>query len=154
MLATVLHSPVFIQTSIEVMRTFVRLRRAAEWHGDWLDAHGVRNLFDLISDVKASLPAQPSFRTARWTYFLQAGEVGPIKIGSTRNLTARLDALTNMSPVPLRLLGLIRGGKAERLCHARFAAFRLHGKWFVPESPIIRFIREHTISPHAFVLSQ
>jgi len=78
-----------------------------------------------------------------WTYFLQAGKEGPIKIGSTRNLLVRLRTLATMSPIPLTLLGVMKGDHEGR-CHRHLGAFRAHGEWFALTEPVLEFIRENT----------
>src|SRR3972149_7088328 len=80
------------------------------------------------------------------TYFLQAGASGPIKIGSTRNLAVRIRTLMTMSPVPLRLLGVMKGDH-EEACHMHLGVFRIHGEWFTPAGPVLEFIRANAITP-------
>ena len=87
-----------------------------------------------------------SYTTATpWTYFVQAGSDGPIKIGSTKNLAVRLRSLATMSPVPLTLLGIVPAN-VEETCHVRFGAFRLHGEWFAPAPELIAFITKNAVT--------
>ena len=51
-----------------------------------------------------------------------------------------------MWPVPLKLLGVIKGN-IEAQCHARFADFRLGGEWFMPSPAVLDFIRSNAILP-------
>jgi len=79
-------------------------------------------------------------------YFLQQGVDGPIKIGTSRQavLKSRISTLQTASPYPLRLLGVIEGGrKAEDHLHERFAASRLNGEWFAPDIELLEFIKTH-----------
>jgi hypothetical protein len=70
-------------------------------------------------------------------YFV-GGEEGPIKIGFSANLHARIRALKNSSSAPIRLLAATPGGRdLERDYHDRFAADRQHGEWFVRTPAII-----------------
>lgn len=63
-------------------------------------------------------------------YFV-GGERGPIKIGHSGSLKARLADLRIGSPVRLEVFATRAGGKAlERDYHRRFASSRLHGEWF------------------------
>lgn len=62
----------------------------------------------------------------RFIYFVQCEAVGLVKIGCTRDIRRRLDALATFSPVRLELVGLIRGTFAdEEALHRRFAEHRL-----------------------------
>lgn len=72
-------------------------------------------------------------------YFVQGGNGGPIKIGRTHSLIARLEALQTGSPVQLNAVGFVHGGgpRFERAMHKRFARDRLHGEWF-QSSPALR----------------
>jgi len=68
-------------------------------------------------------------------YFI-GGETGPVKIGYTLDVRARLSSIRSHSPVPVGLLATRAGGRArEYAYHEQFAAHRLHGEWFerVPE---------------------
>jgi hypothetical protein len=51
-----------------------------------------------------------------------------------------------MSPVRLRLLGVMKGDHEEH-CHSRLGAFRLHGEWFAPAETVLEFIRENVLVP-------
>lgn len=72
-----------------------------------------------------------------WLYFAQAGDVGPVKIGRSRQVDQRIIALGTASPVPVRLLGTIpETWLSEQDAHAALHRLRLHGEWFKPE-PIV-----------------
>lgn len=63
-------------------------------------------------------------------YFI-GGARGPIKIGFTKDLPARLARLQSNSPVKLRVLLAVRGDLGDELeAHGTFREFRLHGEWF------------------------
>lgn len=147
MLASVLRSPVATRVAIQVLRTFARLREDEQPPPLSPYERGVRSLFAAIRDAVLLLPGDRQFTTGQpYTYFVQAGEGGRIKIGSTRNLPVRLRTLCAMSPVPLRLLGVMKGDAEER-CHVRLGAFRLHGEWFMPSPAVLHFIRENAATP-------
>lgn len=58
---------------------------------------------------------------------------GPVKVGTTENLDARLKALRTACPFALALVDLMPGGREqERQAHDVCAAFRLRGEWFAP----------------------
>ena len=147
MVATILRNPMATRISIEILRAFARLRQDEEPPPASPYERPVRSLFAAIRDAVLLLPGDSQFTTDEpYTYFVQAGEEGPIKIGSTRNLPVRLRTLCTMSPVPLKLLGVMKGDAEDR-CHLRLGAFRLHGEWFAPSSVVFDFIRENAIPP-------
>jgi hypothetical protein len=144
MVASVLRGPVAARVSIATLRAFARAR--SQEQSDDGAARKVRSLFHAIRDGLLLLPEELPYTTrSPYTYFIQAGVEGPIKIGSTKNLPVRLRTLCAMSPVPLRLLGLIEGDH-EDACHARLAAFRLHGEWFVAADFVLEFIRFNSMT--------
>lgn len=77
-------------------------------------------------------------------YFIQAERSGRIKIGTTRNLDQRIRVLQASSPVPLRVIGFVRGGKhMERMLHMAFAPLRWgRSEWFEPGERLLSYIRE------------
>ena len=133
MLAAVLRSDAAARVTIQILRVFAMLRSYEATQP---------TIFDAIREVARRRPDKRSTSDAFYTYFLQAGDDGPIKIGSTKNLIARLRTLGTMGPLPLRLLGTMRGNH-EGLGHTRFSAFRSHGEWFMPSKPVLEFIRAH-----------
>lgn len=75
-------------------------------------------------------------------YFLRAGN--KVKIGRTRNVQARIDALQNMNPVRLHLLFAQPGGVSlERSYHQRFKAYRAHGEWFEIRGDLADFLSRY-----------
>jgi predicted transcriptional regulator of viral defense system len=83
-------------------------------------------------------------------YFVQQGEDGPIKIGTTTFavLDGRLKQLQTASPYPLRLLGVVAGGHdVERRIHERFTTCRLEGEWFSAEHDLMEFIADNVRQP-------
>jgi hypothetical protein len=139
MVASLLQTQAATRVSIAILRAFACARHQ-EQVGDG-PARRVRSLFHAIRDAFLLLPEdQPYTTRSPSTYFIQAGVDGPIKIGSSKNLPVRLRTLCAMSPVPLRLLGVIEGDH-EEACHARLAAFRVHGEWFVPADFVLEFIQ-------------
>jgi len=71
------------------------------------------------------------------TYFLQRGEGGPIKIGITSNLAARVRSLSTGSAEPLRVLATLPGDHEEAL-HLKLASHRKCGEWFGPSPAVLR----------------
>jgi hypothetical protein len=145
MLASVLRSPAATKVVIEVLRAFKQLRQEEEPESLPVNL-GARNLFAAIRDAILLQPGDRIYTTSEpYTYFVQAGNRGPIKIGSTRNLPVRLRTLCAMFPMPLKLLGVMKGADAETKCHSQFDAFRLHGEWFAPSPVVLDFIRQNAI---------
>jgi len=84
--------------------------------------------------------------TKSWTYFIQATEGGPIKIGfTTRDPSHRLKDLMVGSPVPLQIVGLLPGN-AEKKLHKQFSNCRSHGEWFEPTDDLVQFINKNARS--------
>jgi len=68
-------------------------------------------------------------RHAMLTYVIRAGDDGHIKIGRTRSLRSRMEALQTGAARKLVLLRKIAGDHEKRL-HAACAEFRCEGEWF------------------------
>jgi hypothetical protein len=74
-------------------------------------------------------------------YFIQSGNDGPIKIGTSMNIPVRLAHLRADNPYALYLLGTIPGGSLmEEALHRRFASDRIHNEWFAPTAALLDFI--------------
>jgi hypothetical protein len=74
-------------------------------------------------------------------YFVQAGDGGPIKIGLTDDVRARMAQLQTGNPFKLKLLGFFIGSvHDERALHTRFARWRLEGEWFVVTPELLHLI--------------
>lgn len=78
-------------------------------------------------------------------YFIQAEELGLIKIGRTNqsNLILRLKAMQVGSPDKLKLIGVVNdehsfGG--ERGIHKKFESLWVHGEWYYPGKDLLEFI--------------
>jgi hypothetical protein len=140
MLGSVLRGRKAVSLSIELIRAFSQ--RRTEIDSQRLEGRRKATaLFDTMIDAVVMKEEERPFTTeTAVTYFLQAGDRGPIKIGSTRNLPARLRTLQLMSPIPLRLLGVVPDD-IEAECHRALAAWRIHGEWFQPDTAVIDFIR-------------
>jgi hypothetical protein len=83
----------------------------------------------------------PEVRPARpWvTYFVRLGDDGPIKIGKTFDVEARMKKLQTGVPAPLKVLRVVKAD-VERDLHQRFAHLREHGEWFTPAPELLDFI--------------
>lgn len=76
-------------------------------------------------------------RTEPTTYFIQGVHGGPVKIGRSLAIAARLRDLQTGSPVPLQVVGTSLS--AEREMHRRFADERLYGEFFRPSRRMLEF---------------
>lgn len=68
-------------------------------------------------------------------YFVQAVDGGLVKIGSAVNVNNRLKEHQCGSPLILQIIKVIPDVaiKFEKQLHKRFAKYRMHGEWFLPE---------------------
>lgn len=74
-------------------------------------------------------------------YFIQMGEDGDIKIGTTANIHQRFRTLQTACHKPLRVLAMLRGGaELEEQMHRRFAHLRTHLEWFRPGEDLMEFL--------------
>lgn len=74
-------------------------------------------------------------------YFLNAPSVGRIKIGTAIYPEERILAIRLISPVPVELIGSIKGGyKEEKELHNKFSSLRRHGEWFESSNELTKFI--------------
>jgi predicted DNA-binding transcriptional regulator AlpA len=72
-------------------------------------------------------------------YFLDGGDL--IKIGFSKNIKQRLKEIRTYSPIKLKVLCMIRGGKLrEATIHAMFAHLRAHGEWFRATPELLAYI--------------
>lgn len=80
------------------------------------------------------------------TYMIQSDHGGPVKIGKSRNPSARLRRMQTASPFRLRLVVVLDGDREGEL-HAMFADSRMHGEWFGPTASMIEFVLSQGVSP-------
>lgn len=74
-------------------------------------------------------------------YFIRNRDTGAVKIGTTGNITARLNALRLQGGLDLELLGTVSGGRdVEGGLHRLFAVHRVRGEWFNPAPEILDYI--------------
>lgn len=73
---------------------------------------------------------------AKFTYFIQRGDSGPIKIGKSSCPRQRIRDLATASAEPLRLLAVIDGDHEAEL-HAKHGEHRMCGEWFVPSAAVL-----------------
>ncbi len=74
-------------------------------------------------------------------YFVQGASGGPVKIGFATHVKARVAGLQGAHRDDLVVLASVPGTmEDERDHHFRFAALRVRGEWFRPESPLLEHI--------------
>lgn len=73
-------------------------------------------------------------------YFIESTN-GLLKVGTTLDLPKRLVGLRAMSPLPLRLVWWVSGGKSLELAfHAALAPIRSHGEWFLENPHLLEMV--------------
>jgi len=76
-----------------------------------------------------------------WIYFLEAPEIGHIKIGRAQNLMARHGSIQSGSPVKIIILvAFLAKDFVENALHAEFKAHQVMGEWFRPADDLLKFI--------------
>jgi hypothetical protein len=73
-------------------------------------------------------------------YFLRSGDF--VKIGTTRKLASRIDAIRTSAAHGIELLGAVPGDYAtERTWHSRFSHLHARGEWFTAAPELLDAIR-------------
>lgn len=81
-------------------------------------------------------------------YFIQSGDVGPIKIGVSASPEMRLASMQTGNPETLHLRLTVKHAlHGERAYHRLFREFRIRGEWFQPSSDLLLFIDGSTRWP-------
>lgn len=94
--------------------------------------------------ARSQFPAPPGVEDPELTpcvYFIQRGDGGPIKIGTTTGLEERLRSLKTAVP-NLVVLRVIEGAdrSLEKRLHRQFEAERVDGEWFRPSPGLLDWI--------------
>jgi len=101
---------------------------------EWIESIPVKRSDTL--NIVSEAPSGPL------VYFITASNKDNIKIGCASCPEDRLDYLQTGSPVRLKLLGVMEGGrKKERELHNQFAHLRQHGEWFERSESLLNFIK-------------
>ena len=87
------------------------------------------NIAQAVDEAIARLP----FCCMRDGYTYLVAGAGRIKVGKSKNVRSRIASMQIGSPVPLRLLELVRGD-CEWVLHAHLHRFAVHGEWFSHEA--------------------
>lgn len=90
----------------------------------------------------------PKCKSEKWNagsddiaYFIQAGENGAIKVGTTNNILARINLFKTHHDKELIVRLLIPGGiYVEREVSKRFKHLRIRGEWYSPGEDLISYM--------------
>lgn len=83
-----------------------------------------------------------------FVYFVQAGEGGRIKIGTSRNVQNRMVKMQTDTPIDLRLLAVFHGdAQREAEIHALLRSHHAIGEWFEPHIDVLEFIGAEKAKP-------
>lgn len=97
----------------------------------------MQELVDILEERLTS-PSTPMKGTI---YFVQAHDGEPVKIGFSRDVKRRINAIQKSNGSRLVTLGLMDGDlDVEKTIHTKFANLRLHGEWFLPGQELLNFI--------------
>jgi len=97
----------------------------------------------VIPDNIITSPDFSQYVGKNFVYFIQAAQLGLIKIGFSSNVPKRLLSLKTGCPDDLVILKIIPGGQEiERILHKKFADIRVKGEWFSPTKELMAFITE------------
>jgi len=78
-----------------------------------------------------------------YIYCFLAAQVARVKIGHTTRPKTRASEAKAYSPVPLTLIGLWRGDKAQEIeTHQKFEHLRRDGEWFELNQELWDYIRQ------------
>jgi hypothetical protein len=103
-------------------------RRNQEWHRKRAEREAAKEAERQRQKAEAEERRRQSVGFA---YIIQAGDDGPIKIGTAKNVAKRLAALQTASPVPLFVVGALPGGMLkERELQRKVDRHRIQGEWF------------------------
>lgn len=73
-----------------------------------------------------------------YTYFMQVGRDGLVKIGQSWDVFQRRDTLAvEVRPEELYVLGVLRGKSHERRLQRKLKAHKAHGEWFYPAPEVM-----------------
>jgi hypothetical protein len=85
--------------------------------------------------------------SARWVYFIAAGDSGAVKIGCAECALTRVGSLQSSNHLELKLLLAVEHRFArslEKKLHSRFADRRIRGEWYWLDGPVREAVAEFT----------
>ena len=91
----------------------------------------------LAREVANRIRRRANRQHAGYVYFIQAGDGGPIKIGSATDVEQRMSDLQVGSAQELRLLAKVPGGyRREGELHDFLSKHHIRGEWFQPHEEV------------------
>lgn len=116
--------------------------------------HGSFDKWLESSGLKLSGREQRRLRQLQWTrgrehlpvvYFFLCKALNAVKIGTTRNVEQRLDAIQTGCPSQIKFLGFFRGSeKEEKQLHDALRGSWIRGEWFGLDEHVKQVITEAT----------
>lgn len=109
----------------------------------------MRNKMALAGEFRRREPPSSPPLPITSVYFIQMGDVGPIKVGRTEgDPIVRLATLQTGSPYELHLLGSLPVCLCfnESALHQRFAHHAMRGEWFAAGDDLLPFIRAFSMT--------
>jgi hypothetical protein len=92
--------------------------------------------------VPVEVPESPE-KVESFIYIVQAGDDGPIKVGWTTDVKARLSWLSTDCWMPIRLLVAFPGSRRlEHKLHTQLKDYRVAGEWFRPVKELLDFAND------------
>ena len=77
-------------------------------------------------------------------YFIQMGDDGPIKIGTTEHIHERMEKLQVANPYKLKILWVYNGRSYDEAgLHKKYDMYNIRGEWFWPVKEILEFRSTH-----------
>lgn len=87
-------------------------------------------------------------------YFIQAGENGPIKIGSSDDPERRMVDLQTANPYELKLLWVHKDENwSEEEIHKEFNHEKIRGEWYHPCGSIFEFIKNEMSNSYSITIN-
>ena len=114
------------------------------WDNYWKRKNEEEKARELEGKLRAEEKREEAYRKRHpgFIYFIQGESGGPIKIGYTQDLRARLNSLQTGHPDVLILLGAFPGNTGdERNLHEEYSDYRIRGEWFRPTEKILEKIK-------------
>ncbi len=98
----------------------------------------------LVCMGKRNPPTKNRLRLGQ-IYFLEAEGLNRLKIGFSENLENRMRVVRSHSPVPLKLLKVVRASiETEQILMAVFGKYKLHNEWFEYSATLKSFVETLT----------
>lgn len=130
------------ESCIEAVKSWLKRLECTKFFRPESDNLIIQKLYDLIDQsegefyeeaLKMHFKNKVKKEKAEYVYFIEAKDVGLIKIGFTSDFKSRLSTLSTSSPCMLEPVLVVRcddGKNTEAYLHDLFSEKRKHGEWF------------------------